>query len=250
MQHTFDLHQSWFIAPAAAVGLAVGVWLTRLTHRLPRTMERKWQADCPNTGHSLHAPASYCSQCETPMASWRNPTIELLTSALFAACAWRFGPTPIALCGMALSATLVALAWIDLESRLLPDALTLPLAWAGLLVNLGDGFTPLPLAVLGAVAGYGSLWIIFHAWRFCTGRDGMGYGDFKLLAALGAWFGVDALPRLLLSASLVAMLAGGTLLLMGRGRWGRPLAFGPYLALAGMAVLLQGDALALLLIRI
>ncbi len=249
MQHTFDLPQTWFIALAALVGLAMGGWLTLLTHRLPRMMERKWEAHCPNTDPSLHAPASDCPQCETPLANWRHPTIELLTSALFAACAWRFGPTPIALCSMILSATLVALAWIDLESRLLPDALTLPLAWAGLLVNLGDGFTPLPLAVLGAVAGYGFLWVVFHAWRFCTGRDGMGYGDFKLLAALGAWFGMDALPTLLLSASLLAMLAGGALILMGRGRWGQPLPFGPYLALAGVAVLLQGDSLELLLDR-
>ena len=109
---------------------------------------------------------------------WRYPAIELLTAVLFAACAWRFGPTPIALCGMGLSASLVALAWIDLESTLLPDAITLPLAWAGLLVNLGDGFTSLPLAVLGAVAGYGFLWLIFHAFRYFTGREGMGYGDF------------------------------------------------------------------------
>eukprot|EP00887_Chlorella_sp_A99_P004482 scaffold43.g4482.t1 len=140
---------------------------------------------------------------------------------------------------MILSAALLALAWIDLESRLLPDALTLPLAWAGLLVNLGDGFTPLPLAVLGAVAGYGFLWIVFHACRLCTGREGMGYGDFKLLAALGAWFGIEALPTLLLGASLAAMLGGGTLILIGRAGRDQSLPFGPYLALAGVAVLLQ-----------
>ena len=171
---------------------------------------------------------------------WRYPAIELLTAVLFAACAWRFGPTPIALCGMGLSASLVALAWIDLESTLLPDAITLPLAWAGLLVNLGDGFTPLPLAVLGAVAGYGFLWLIFHAFRYFTGREGMGYGDFKLLAALGAWFGVGALPMLLLAASLAGVLVGGTMTLAGRARRGQPLPFGPYLALAGVAVLLLG----------
>ena len=117
-----------------------------------------------------------CAACGAAIG-WRYPAIELLTAVLFAACAWRFGPTPIALCGMGLSASLVALAWIDLESTLLPDAITLPLAWAGLLVNLGDGFTPLPLAVLGAVAGYGFLWLIFHAFRYFTGREGMGYGD-------------------------------------------------------------------------
>ena len=140
---------------------------------------------------------------------------------------------------MGLSASLVALAWIDLESTLLPDAITLPLAWAGLLVNLGDGFTPLPLAVLGAVAGYGFLWLIFHAFRYFTGREGMGYGDFKLLAALGAWFGVGALPMLLLAASLAGVLVGGTMTLAGRARRGQP-CLSAYLALAGVAVLLLG----------
>lgn len=275
MQHAFDVPQTWFIALAALTGLAIGGWLTLLTHQLPRMMKREWQAHCPNADHrpagsyGLNAPASCCSRCEAPVAGWRKlplvswlllkgrcavcgvaigwryPAIELLTAALFAACAWRFGPTPLALCGMALSAALVALAWIDLESGLLPDALTLPLIWAGLLVNLGDSFTPLPLAVLGAVAGYGFLWTIFHAWRLCTGKDAMGYGDFKLLAALGAWFGVDALPMLLLGASLAA-LGGDTLILIGRARPGQPLPFGPYLALAGVAVLVLGGELELL----
>ena len=214
MWQAFDLPQSLFLALAALAGLAVGGWLTLLTHRLPRMMEREWQAHCQESAepaaatepacapvYGLRAPVSHCPQCSAPVRGWRllplagwlllgccairgaaigwrYPAIELLTAVLFAACAWRFGPTPIALCGMGLSASLVALAWIDLESTLLPDAITLPLAWAGLLVNLGDGFTPLPLAVLGAVAGYGFLWLIFHAFRYFTGREGMGYGDF------------------------------------------------------------------------
>ena len=277
MWQAFDLPQSLFLALAALAGLAVGGWLTLLTHRLPRMMEREWQAHCQESAepaaatepacapvYGLRAPVSHCPQCSAPVRGWRTlplagwlllkgrcaacgaaigwryPAIELLTAVLFAACAWRFGPTPIALCGMGLSASLVALAWIDLESTLLPDAITLPLAWAGLLVNLGDGFTPLPLAVLGAVAGYGFLWLIFHAFRYFTGREGMGYGDFKLLAALGAWFGVGALPMLLLAASLAGVLVGGTMTLAGRARRGQPLPFGPYLALAGVAVLLLG----------
>ncbi|MBR8654615.1 prepilin peptidase [Achromobacter sp. Marseille-Q0513] len=277
MWQAFDLPQSLFLVLAALAGLAVGGWLTLLTHRLPRMMEREWQAHCQESAepavateqacapaYGLRAPASHCPQCAAPVRGgrrwpragwlllkgrcaacgaaigWRYPAIELLTAVLFAACAWRFGPTPIALCGMGLSAALVALAWIDLESTLLPDAITLPLAWAGLLVNLGDGFTPLPLAVLGAVAGYGFLWLIFHAFRYFTGREGMGYGDFKLLAALGAWFGVGALPMLLLAASLAGVLVGGTMTLAGRASRGQPLPFGPYLALAGVAVLLLG----------
>ena len=273
MWQAFDLPQSLFLALAALAGLAVGGWLTLLTHRLPRMMERECQESAEPAAatepacapvYGLRAPVSHCPQCSAPVRGWRllplagwlllkgrcaacgaaigwrYPAIELLTAVLFAACAWRFGPTPIALCGMGLSASLVALAWIDLESTLLPDAITLPLAWAGLLVNLGDGFTPLPLAVLGAVAGYGFLWLIFHAFRYFTGREGMGYGDFKLLAALGAWFGVGALPMLLLAASLAGVLVGGTMTLAGRARRGQPLPFGPYLALAGVAVLLLG----------
>ena len=205
MWQAFDPPQSLFLALAAGRP-GRGGWLTLLTHRLPRMMEREWQAHCQESAEPPPRPAcapvyglrarsrivrnarrrsgagtccrwraGCCSGRCAPRAAigWRYPAIELLTAVLFAACAWRFGPTPIALCGMGLSASLVALAWIDLESTLLPDAITLPLAWAGLLVNLGDGFTPLPLAVLGAVAGYGFLWLIFHAFRYFTGREGM-----------------------------------------------------------------------------
>lgn len=270
--HVFPLPLAWFVALAALAGLAVGGWLTRVTHRLPRIMEREWQAQCqeaagqarPPADYGLWAPAAHCPHCAAPVAGWRRlplvgwvalsgrcaacqapigwryPAIEALTAVLFAACAWRFGATPIALCAMGLSAALVALAWIDMESTLLPDAITLPLAWAGLLVNLFDGFTPLPMAVVGAVAGYLFLWVIFHAFRLLTGREGMGFGDFKLLAALGAWFGVGALPMLLLAASVAGVLVGGALTLSGRARRGQALPFGPYLALAGLAVLLLG----------
>jgi leader peptidase (prepilin peptidase)/N-methyltransferase len=180
-----------------------------------------------------------CGACGVAIG-WRYPAIELLTCALFAACAWRFGATPLALSAMGLSAMLVALAWIDFESTLLPDALTQPLLWAGLLVNLFDAYASLQMAVVGAVAGYVFLWVIFHVFRLLTGREGMGYGDFKLLAALGAWFGVEALPTLLLSASLLGVLIGGALTLSGRASRGQPLPFGPYLALAGVVTLLVG----------
>jgi len=180
-----------------------------------------------------------CAACHAPIG-WRYPVIELLTCALFAACALRFGATPIAVAAMGLSAMLVALAWIDFETTLLPDVLTQPLVWAGLLVNLFDAFTSVQTAVVGAVAGYLFLWVIFHVFRLLTGREGMGQGDFKLLAALGAWFGVEALPMLLLSASLVGVLIGGTLTLTGRASRGQPLPFGPYLALAGLVMLLLG----------
>lgn len=272
MRHVFDIPLGVFIGVAALAGLFIGNWLTVLTYRLPRMMERDWQAQCmdamgkprPDNTESLLRPASYCPACQAPVSgwrrlplvgwlvlrgrcgacqapiSWRYPAIELLTTALFAACAWRYGATPVALCAMGLSAMLVALAWIDFETTLLPDVLTQPLLWAGLLINLFDTFTTLPLAVVGAVAGYVFLWVIFHVFRLLTGREGMGYGDFKLLAALGAWFGVEALPMVLLSASLVGVVIGGALTLTGRASRGQPLPFGPYLALAGIVMLLLG----------
>lgn len=272
MWQILDLPLGVFIGAAALAGLFVGNWLTVLTHRLPRMMEREWQAQCmdaagkprPPGHYGLWSPASHCPACEAPLdrmaripllgwlllrgrcaachapIGWRYPVIELLTCALFAGCALRFGATPSALAAMGLSATLVALAWIDFETTLLPDVLTQPLVWAGLLVNLFDAFASVQMAVVGAVAGYLFLWVIFHVFRLLTGREGMGQGDFKLLAALGAWFGIEALPMLLLSASLVGVLIGGALTLTGRARRGQPLPFGPYLALAGLVMLLLG----------
>lgn len=272
VRQVFDIPLGVFIGMAALAGLVIGNWLTVLTYRLPRMMEREWQAQCldavgkarPDSSDGLFRPASHCPACEAPISGWRRlpllgwlllrgrcaacngaislryPTIELLTGLLFAACAWRYGATPVALFAMGLSAMLVALAWIDFETTLLPDVLTQPLVWAGLLINLFDTFTTLPLAVIGAVAGYVFLWVIFHVFRLLTGREGMGYGDFKLLAALGAWFGVESLPMLLLAASLVGVVIGGALTLSGRTRRGQPLPFGPYLALAGIVMLLLG----------
>ncbi len=272
MRYVFDLPPGLFIVLAALAGLAVGNWLTLLTHRLPRMMEQEWQAHCQEAAgqartesrYGLWSPASHCPACAAPVTGWRRapllgwlllrgrcaacgtaigwryPAIELLTCALFAACAWRFGATPLALCAMGLSATLVALAWIDFESTLLPDALTQPLLWAGLLANLFDTYTSVQMAVAGAVAGYVFLWVIFHIFRLLTGREGMGHGDFKLLAALGAWFGIETLPMLLLGASLLGVLIGGALTLAGRASRGQPLPFGPYLALAGIVTLLAG----------
>jgi len=261
---------------AAVLGLAVGGWLTVLAHRLPRMMEREWLQQYQEfrpaavsgsepgaaAGYTLWRPGWHCPACAAPVRGWRRlpvlswlllrgrcgacgesigwryPVTELATALLFALCAWRFGPTPIALCAMGLCAALLALAWIDLQTSLLPDAITLPLAWAGLLANLGGALAPLPLAVLGAVVGYVFLWLLFHMFRLLTGREGMGYGDFKLLAALGAWFGLAALPGLLLAASLAGVAGAGILRLTGHARRGQPLPFGPYLALAGIVTLM------------
>jgi len=218
-------------------------------------------ADLDHPYH-LARPGWHCPACHAPVRGWRAlplagwlllrgrcaacgaaiglryPAMELATSGLFALCAWRFGPTPVALCAMAFGAALLVLAWVDLESGLLPDAVTLPLAWAGLLVNLQGALAPLPLAVLGAACGYLFLWLVFHGFRFVTGREGMGHGDFKLMAALGAWLGLAALPWLLLGASLAGALAGVALRLAGRVGRGQPLPFGPYLAAGGILMLL------------
>jgi len=177
-----------------------------------------------------------CISCRRPIG-WRYLLTEILTAALFGLCVWRFGPTPIALCAMGLCAALLVLSWIDLQTSLLPDAITLPLVWAGLLINLNGAFVPLPLAVLGAAVGYIFLWLLFHLFRLLTGREGMGYGDFKLLAALGAWFGLAALPSLLLVASLTGVAAAGCMRLTGHAQRGQALPFGPYLALAGIVTL-------------
>lgn len=212
--------------------------------------------------YSLRRPGWHCPSCAAPVRGWRRlplagwmlargrcgvchhligwryPLTELVTAMLFGLCAWRFGPTPLALCAMGMCAALVVLSWIDLQAGLLPDVITMPLAWAGLLINLNGALAPLPLAVLGATVGYLFLWVLFHMFRLLTGREGMGYGDFKLLAALGAWFGLAALPILLLVASLTGVAVAGCLRIAGRVERGQALPFGPYLALAGVVTLL------------
>lgn len=269
MWHTYSVDPGLAIALAALFGLAVGGLLGAVAHRLPRIMEREWQAQLqqdapvvPTEPYGLLRPGWHCPACLAPVRGWRAiplvgwlslrgrcgdcrhqigwryPAMEIAAAVLFAACAWRFGPTPMAVCAMGLVAALLVLAWIDFETGLLPDAITLPLAWAGLLVNLDGGLAPLSLSVLGAVAGYLFLWVVFHGFRLITGREGMGYGDFKLMAALGAWLGLAALPWLLLGASLAGVAVGVTLRLAGRVQQGEPLPFGPYLAAGGILMLL------------
>ncbi|NBS95767.1 MAG: prepilin peptidase [Betaproteobacteria bacterium] len=184
-----------------------------------------------------------CADCRAPI-SIRYPLVELLGSAAAALAIGHFGATTTGLAAAVLSFGLIALTMIDLETLLLPDELTLPLLWVGLLVNLDGRFAPLDEAVIGAVAGYLSLWVVYQGFRLTTGKEGMGYGDFKLLGSLGAWFGWSKLPALLLLASGVGAAVG--LILIFSGRQGRevPIPFGPYLAGAGIAVLYVGEPLA------
>jgi leader peptidase (prepilin peptidase)/N-methyltransferase len=182
-----------------------------------------------------------CHDCGTAI-SWRYPAVELLTAALFAACVALLGVTGAALAGMAFCAACVALAFIDADTSFLPDDITLPLLWGGLLVNLFGFFVPVSDAVIGAMAGYLALWLVYWAFKLLTGKEGMGYGDFKLLAAIGAWMGWQALPVVILASSIAGVIIGGGMILSGRAARGQALPFGPYLAVAGVVVLLSNGA--------
>lgn len=186
---------------------------------------------------SAVAAPSRCPTCSAPLPGYRR-LIQWLTAMVLGACAWHFGATVHLVFAVVFCAVLIALAFIDARTTLLPDILTLPLLWMGLLVNSGLGWAPLSHAVWGAAMGYGGLWLVYHAFRLMTGRDGMGYGDFKLLAALGAWLGVALLPWILLAASLAGVVVGITLRMLGRAQAGQPLPFGPYLSAAGIIALL------------
>lgn len=261
------------------LGLLIGSFLNVVRYRLPLMLERQWRSECttllelnsdrssPEPRFDLLTPRSHCPGCRHPIAvrdnvpllSWcllrgrcrhcgvsipvRYPLVELMCGLAFAVIAWKLGPGWQALWGAVLSAGLLALSLIDLDTQLLPDSLTQPLLWLGLIVNSWQIFTTLPEALTGAVAGYLCLWSVYWGFRLLTGREGMGYGDFKLLALLGAWLGWQALPAILFAASLAGAIVGIALILFtGRGRH-EPLPFGPFLAGAGGIMLLWGDGL-------
>jgi leader peptidase (prepilin peptidase)/N-methyltransferase len=268
---------------AAVFGLLVGSFLNVVIHRLPRMMEAQWAAEaaeiegrgaeqpaapfnlivprsrCPHCGHAITALENIpvlswlwlrgrCSQCKTPISA-RYPLIEALTGLLAAAAIWRFGLTLPGIAAVCLCFALVSLAFIDLDTQLLPDDITLPLLWAGLLLNLIGGFTPLRDAVIGAMVGYLVLWSIYWVFRLLTGKEGMGYGDFKLLAALGAWFGWQAIPAIILLSSIVGAVVGISMMVFRSHGRETPIPFGPYLAGAGLLVLHFGAPLISLYLR-
>lgn len=265
-----------FAVLAAVLGLLVGSFLNVVIHRVPKMLEREWREQCawlegreaPDAEpYDLVRPRSACPRCghaiawyeNVPVLSWlvlrgrcsacgaaispRYPLVELLTAILFAVTAWRWGFAGETVALWFLLASLLALSFIDLDTQLLPDNITLPLLWAGLLVNVKGLYVPLDEAVVGAVVGYLSLWSIYHLFRLLTGKEGMGFGDFKLLAALGAWMGWKMLLPIVLCASLAGALAGiGLVLLAGHDR-AKPLPFGPWLALGGVISLFWGEAM-------
>ena len=263
--------------PAAAViGLCVGSFLNVVIHRLPKMMERGWVAQCaelagrepePQPRYNLVVPRSACPGCgrvltpleNIPIVSWlalrgrckgcgtrisaRYPIVELAAGVAALAAIWTFGPTWTGLAACAFLWTLIALAFIDADTQLLPDDLTLPLLWAGLIANLWDLFAPLRDAVIGAAAGYLSLWTVYWLFKLIRGKEGMGHGDFKLLGALGAWLGWQVLPVIVLLSSVVGALIGITLIVFKGRDTQLPLAFGPYLAIAGGVALFFGGPL-------
>lgn len=265
-----------FIAALVTLGLLVGSFLNVVIHRLPKMMEQEWQAQCaelrgeaareeaplslatprsrcPHCSHPISALEnipiiSYlvlggkCKACKTPI-SLRYPLIEAAAALLAGLAAWHFGPGWQALGATLLLWTLLILAMIDLDTQLLPDSLTLPLLWLGLLFNLNAQFVPLSTAVIGAMAGYLSLWSVYWLFKLATGKEGMGYGDFKLLAALGAWMGWTMLPSIILLSSIVGAVVGITLMITAKHGRNIPIPFGPYLAAAGIIALFWGDKL-------
>ena len=263
---------------AAFVGLCVGSFLNLVIHRLPRMMEAQWRAECAALAagegepapavaaepYNLLRPASRCPSCSTPIrarhnipvASWlwlrgrcatcrapisfRYPAVELAAGALAVLMAWRFGATGAGMAAMVFAWALLALTFIDLDTQLLPDDITLPLLWLGLLANAFGAFTDLRSAVLGAAAGYLLLWLVYWGFRLLANKEGMGYGDFKLLAALGAWTGWQVLPFIVLVSAGTGAILGGLLLWRARSGADTRIPFGPYLALGGLAGLLWG----------
>jgi len=270
--------QTLFLVSAAVLfGLLAGSFINVVIHRLPRMMERQWRAECaeiagtpapaaeapynlvvprsacPHCGHRITALenipiASYialggkCSACRKPISP-RYPIVEALVGVLSGYIAWRYGLTTAMFGALLFAGAMVALTFIDLDTFFLPDNITLPLLWAGLLLNTAGVFTDLRSAIFGAVAGYLALWSVYWVFKLVTGKEGMGYGDFKLLAAIGAWLGWKILPLVILLSSLVGAVVGICLIAFARHGRNVPIPFGPYLAAAGLIALFWGEPL-------
>ncbi|MCF6209551.1 MAG: A24 family peptidase [Gammaproteobacteria bacterium] len=266
----------WLLTFTALLGLMVGSFLNVVIHRLPLIMERDWRDQCAefleqpeqaptDAPLSLSRPRSHCPHCRhaigalenIPVISYlwlrgkcsgcgirispRYPVIEIVTALLSVTIAWHFGFSWLLAGGLLLTWSLIALTMIDFDHQLLPDNITLPLLWLGLVFNLGGAYTDIDSAVIGAMAGYLSLWSIYWLFKLLTGKEGMGFGDFKLLALLGAWLGWQALPVIILLSSAVGAVIGiGLIVLRGRDR-NIPIPFGPYLAIAGWITFLWGE---------
>jgi leader peptidase (prepilin peptidase) / N-methyltransferase len=267
---------SVFIAVCVIIGLMIGSFLNVVIYRLPKIMERTWlqqcaelrgekieplpifniaspRSMCPSCGHKIsvlkNIPIiSYlflggrCSQCHAKI-SIRYPMIEAFTSIISGYIAWHFGFSLITIAALIFTWAMITLAMIDLDTQLLPDDITLPLLWLGLLVNLNGGFTDIRFAIIGAAAGYLFLWLVFWIFKLATGKEGIGYGDFKLLAAIGAWFGWSMLPLVILFSSLVGAIIGVGIIAISKEKSNVPIPFGPFLAIAALIALFWGNQL-------
>jgi len=264
----------------ALLGLVIGSFLNVVILRLPRIMEQEWRQECaalagvehadaqsseerlglarppshcPSCGHRIRPWENIpvlsflwlrgrCSACGAPI-SWRYPLIESATALLSLIVIWHFGPTLQGGCALLLTWGLIALALIDFDTQLLPDDITLPLLWLGLLLSVWQVFIDSPTAIIGAIAGYMGLWLMFHLFRLLTGKEGMGRGDFKLLALFGAWLGWQELPQILLLSTIPGALFGIALIASRRGQRHTPIAFGPFLVIAGWISLIWGESI-------
>jgi leader peptidase (prepilin peptidase)/N-methyltransferase len=268
-----EVSPGWLFATAGFLGLCVGSFLNVVIHRLPKMMEAQWRRDCAELEgrepaaaepYNLFTPASACPRCRTPIRAWHNvpvvgwlalrgkcakcqapisrryPLVEAFTGALFVLAAWRFGYGWPLVAALGFVAALVALTFIDFDTQLLPDDITLPLLWGGLVAGLFGLFIDLRAAVLGAIAGYMVLWTVYWGFKLLMKKEGMGYGDFKLLAAIGAWTGWQVLPFVIVASAGVGAVVGGLVLFLSKRGADTRIPFGPYLALGGILGLVWG----------
>lgn len=267
---------SFFISFVTVIGLMIGSFLNVVIHRLPEIMKRDWLRQCaelrgeimePQSAFNLITPRSACIHCGHKITALENipiisylmlrgrcsqchahislsyPAVEAITAFMSGFVAWHFGFSLITIAALIFVWTLIALAVIDLNTQLLPDDITLPLLWLGLLVNINNGFTEIHSAIIGAVAGYLSLWLVYWGFKLITGREGMGYGDFKLLSAIGAWLGWTMLPLVILFSSMVGAIAGIGLIIAAKLKKNIPIPFGPYLVAGALIALFWGEKL-------
>ncbi len=267
-----------FTTLSGIIGLLIGSFLNVVIYRLPIMMKREWRNDCleflelenddvPTDIFNLALPASNCPNCQAKIQPWQNvpvlsylllrgkcancktpisaryPVVELLTAILSIIVAWHFGFGWQAAAGLVLTWVLIALSLIDLDTQLLPDVIVLPVLWLGLIASLFTIFIDSSTSIIGATAGYLVLWSVYHGFKLFTGKEGMGYGDFKLLAMLGAWLGWQYLGVIILLSSLVGAFIGITLISLNKHSRDVPIPFGPYLAIAGWIALLWGKSL-------
>lgn len=280
LQALFHQHPAIWVIVASLFGLLVGSFLNVVINRLPVMMEREWKRECRALLDGAHGatpadeepfnlvrPRSACPRCGASIRAWQNipvvswlllrgrcascgkaiswqyPVVELASAALVGLAAWHFGPTALALAAFLFTWALLAASVIDFKTQLLPDVFTLPLLWLGLLlpILLTDYHLSLQEAVLGAVFGYLALWSVYWLFRLVTGKEGMGFGDFKLLAALSAWLGWQMLPLVILLSALAGSVIGIAMILLLRHDRRIPIPFGPYLAIAGLVALYLGE---------